>query len=206
MHWSSLIWRTSLVVQTVKHLSTMWKTWVRSLCWEDPLEKEMAIHSSSIAWKIPWTEEPGRLQSMGLQRVRHDWVTSLSFPFSYLSKRWFASFCFQKIQNKNVTLSVWFSHSVVSDSFQHHKLQHARPPCPSPTPGVYQTHGHWVGDAIQPSHPPPSPSPPALNLSWHQGLFKWVSSLHHVAKVLEFQLQHQSLQWTPRTDLLKKRT
>ena len=68
----------SLVAQTVKRLSTMWETWVRSLGPEDPLEKEMAIHSSTIAWKIPWTEEPGRLQSKGLQRVRHDWATSLS--------------------------------------------------------------------------------------------------------------------------------
>ena len=65
-----------------------------------------------------------------------------------------------------------------------------------------QTHVHRVGDAIQSSHPLSSPSLPALNLSQHQGLFKWVNSLHQVAKVLEFQLQHQSLQWTPRTDLL----
>ena len=64
--------KTPLVAQTVKRLSTMWETWVRSLGWEDPLEKEMAIHSSTIAWKIPWTEEPGRLQSMGSQRVGHD--------------------------------------------------------------------------------------------------------------------------------------
>ena len=56
--------------------------------------------------------------------------------------------------------------------------------------------------SIHPSHPLLSPSPPAFNLSQHQGHFKWVSSLHHVAKVLEFQLQHQSFQWTPRTDLL----
>ena len=62
-----------------------------------------------------------------------------------------------------------------------------------------QTHVHCVGDAIQPSHPLSSFSPPALNLSQHQGLFQWVSSPHQVAKVLEFQLQHQSLQWTPRT-------
>ena len=66
-----IIW-TSLVAQTVKRLSTMRETWVRSLGREDPLEKEIAIHSSTIAWKIPWTEEPGRLQSMGLQRVGHD--------------------------------------------------------------------------------------------------------------------------------------
>ena len=69
-------------------------------------------------------------------------------------------------------------------------------------PESTQTHVHWVGDVIQPSHPPSSPSPPALNLSQHQGLFQWVSSSHQVAKVLEFQLQHQSFQWIPRTDLL----
>ena len=60
------------LAQTVKRMSTMWEAGVRSLGWEDPLEKEMAIHSSTIAWKIPWTEEPGRLQSTGLQRVGHD--------------------------------------------------------------------------------------------------------------------------------------
>ena len=60
------------MAQTVKRLSTMQETGVRSLGREDPLEKEMAIHSSTIAWKIPRTEEPGRLQSMGSQRVRHD--------------------------------------------------------------------------------------------------------------------------------------
>ena len=69
-------------------------------------------------------------------------------------------------------------------------------------PEFTQTHVHRVGDAIQPSHPLSSPSPPAFNLSQHQGLFQWVNSLHEVAKVLGFQLQHQSFQWTPRTDLL----
>ena len=63
---------TSLVGQRLKHLPAMRETWVQSLGWEDPLEKEMAIYPSTIAWKIPWTEEPGRLQSMGSQRVRHD--------------------------------------------------------------------------------------------------------------------------------------
>ena len=62
----------SLVAQTVKRLSTMRETRVRALGWEDPLEKEMAIHSCTLAWKIPWTEEPGRLQSMGSQRVGLD--------------------------------------------------------------------------------------------------------------------------------------
>ena len=72
----------------------------------------------------------------------------------------------------------------------HHKL-----------PEFTQTHVHWVCDAIQPSHLLLSHSPPAPNPSQHQGLFQWVNSLHEVAKVLEFQLQHQSFQWTPRTDL-----
>ena len=62
----------SLVAQTVKHLPAMLETRVQSMGWEDPLEKEMATHSSTLAWKIPWTEEPGSLQSMGLQRVGHD--------------------------------------------------------------------------------------------------------------------------------------
>ena len=69
-------------------------------------------------------------------------------------------------------------------------------------PEFTQTHVHWVGDAIQSSHPLSFPSLPALNLSQHQGLFKWVSSWHQVAKVLEFQLQHQSFQWIFRTDFL----
>ena len=60
------------MAQVVKRLSTMWETPVRSLGWEDTLGKEMAIHSRTIAWKIPWTEEPGRLQPMGSQRVGHD--------------------------------------------------------------------------------------------------------------------------------------
>ena len=66
-----MLW-TSLVAQMVKRLSTMWETWVLALGWEDPLEKEMAIHSSTIAWKIPWREEPGKVQSMGSQRVGYD--------------------------------------------------------------------------------------------------------------------------------------
>ena len=62
----------SLVAQRVKPLPAMQETWVRSLGWEDSLEKEMATHSSILAWRIPWTEEPGRPQPMGSRRVRHD--------------------------------------------------------------------------------------------------------------------------------------
>ena len=69
---------TSLVAQRVKCLPTTRDTQVQSLGWEDLLEKETATHSSILAWKIPWLEEPGRLQSKGSQRVRHDWVTSIN--------------------------------------------------------------------------------------------------------------------------------
>ena len=92
MEWKLVeaLWKAlgaSLVAQTVKLLPAMWKTWVQSMGWEDPLEKEMATHSSTLAWKIPWMEEPGRLQSMGLQKVRHNWVNSLYVKqYSFLKK------------------------------------------------------------------------------------------------------------------------
>ena len=73
--------KTSLVAQMVKHLPTMWETRVQSLDWEDLLEKEMATHSSNLARKIPWMEEPGRLQSMGSQRVR-TLLNDFTFTFS----------------------------------------------------------------------------------------------------------------------------
>ena len=68
--WRSF--RASLVAQRLKHLPGMQETWVRSLGWEDPLEKEMATHTSTLAWRIPWREEPGGLQSMGSQGVGHN--------------------------------------------------------------------------------------------------------------------------------------
>ena len=71
-HLSTRILRASLVAQMKKNLPAMQETWVRSLGWEDLLEKEMATHSSILAWRIPWTEEPDRLQSMGSQRVGHN--------------------------------------------------------------------------------------------------------------------------------------
>ena len=100
--------------------------------------------------------------------------------------------------------SVQFSRSVVSYFLRPHESQHARPPSPSPTPRVHvQTHVHRVGDAIQPSHPLSSPSPPASNPSQHQSLFQCINSSHEVTKVLEFQLQHHSFQRNPRAELLQ---
>ena len=79
---SPLAVSTSLLTRTVKHLPAIRETWVWSLGWEDPLEKEMAPHSSTLAWRIPWTEEPGGLQSTESQRVGHNWGTSLSLGVS----------------------------------------------------------------------------------------------------------------------------
>ena len=95
--------------------------------------------------------------------------------------------------------SVQFSCSVMSNYFRPHGLQHARPPCPSPTPRVYSNTCPLSWWCHPTSHPLSSPSPPAFNLAQHQDLF---SSSHQVAQVLEFQLQHQSFQWIFRTDFL----
>ena len=98
--------------------------------------------------------------------------------------------------------SIQFSHSVVSTLCDPMNCSMSGLPNHHQLPDSTQTYVHWIGDAIQPFHPLSSPSPPALNLSQHQSLFKWVSSSHEVAKVLEFQLQYQFFQWTPRTGLL----
>ena len=190
----------------------MRETWVQFLHQENPLEKGRAVHSSILAWKTPWTEEPDGLQSMESQRVGHNWAAN-TFTFTlgpletYLHSAW-------QIWDTSLPVSdpswlVWV------DSVQFNSVAQSCPTLCDPmnhsTPGLpdhhqlpksTQTHVHWVSDAIQPSHPLLSPSPPALNLSQHQGLFKWLSSSYQVAKVLEFQLQHQSFQGTLRTDLL----
>ena len=98
-------------------------------------------------------------------------------------------------------LSVNFQFSSVTQScpIPCDPMNHSTPGLPvhHQLPEFTQTHVHWVGDAIQPSHPLLPPSPPALNPSQHWSLFQWVNSSHEVAKVLDFQLQHQSFQWTP---------
>ena len=102
-----------------------------------------------------------------------------------------------------IAISVQFSSATHSCPTVYNPMNRSMPGLPvhHQLPEFTQTRVHRVGDAIQPSHPLSSPSPPAPNPSQHQGLFQWVSSSHEVAKVLELQLQHQSFQWTSRTDL-----
>ena len=119
--------------------------------------------------------------------MMHDCITHI-FPYSPTLLDW--------------APSVQFSRSVVSYSLQPHESRHARPPCPSQTPRGYSNPcplSRWCHPAIPSSVVPFSSRPQSFQ---YQGLFQWVSSSHEVAKVLEFQLQHQSFQWTPRTDLL----
>ena len=128
------IW-ASLVVQMIKNLPVMQETQVWSLDGEDPMEKGMAMNSSIFACRIPGTEEPSELQSMGSQRVRHDWATN-----TYKDKT--CSKCLgndgqQHHYSSNLRCYLLlFSHSVMSNSLWPHGLQHARLPCPSLPPGV----------------------------------------------------------------------
>ena len=145
---------------------------------------------SSCQWGFPWSP-----------CLRQQILTSyLSHPHSNSATKPLPSLIFHSILPSWDALSIFllllFRRLVVSDSLQVHGLQHTRPPCPSPSPSKHefaQTHVHWVGDAIQPYYTLPSSFPFPFNLSQQQGLFKWVSSSHQVAKVLE--LQHQSLKW-----------
>jgi len=133
-----------------------------------PLEEGMATHSNILAWRIPRIEESGGLQSMGLQRIGHDLVTKPP-PHEVTSVQ------FSSVAQSCPTLCDPMNHSTPGLPV-HHQL-----------PEFTQTHIHRVSDAIQPSHPLSSPSPPAPNPSQHQSLFQWVNSSHEVAKALESQ-------------------
>ena len=131
----------------------MQETWVPSLGWEDPLEKKMATHSSILAWKTSWTEEPGGLQSMGSQRVRHNWVTNTYLLHgahivlaadNKLASNWLLLCCL--VAKSCPTLCEPMDCSTPGFPV-HYLLEFA------------QIHVHWVSDVIQPSHPLSSPSP-----------------------------------------------
>ena len=134
----------------------------------------MVSYFSILAWRIPWAEEPSGLQSMESQRVRYDWLSIHTHNISDKEVVQFSS-----VAQLCPTLCDPMDCSTPGFPV-HHQL-----------PEFTRTHVHWVGDAIQLSHPLPSSSPPTFNLSQHQGLFQGVSSSHQEAKILEFQLQHQ---------------
>ena len=151
--------------QMVKNLPAMPETWVLSQGWEDPLKKGMATHSSILAWRILWTEEPGRLQSMGSQRVRHDWAsfihfTSLHFMMAKSIKKKISTTVAKR------TLDSWEMWAVsVEFAVSREKwltlLCAAQPPLPLPSQGL------WQRDAAAPSadFPPPSLAQPTSHKS-----------------------------------------
>ena len=153
----------------------------------------MCVGSSTVHWLRKWVLGTGLLAIPETNLL--GWVF-LTFLKEDQTQAWMIS------KTNTAFGSVQFSCSVVSDFLRPYEPKHARPPCPSQLLESTQTHVHRVDDAIQPSYPLSSPFPPALNLSQHQGLFQWVSSSHQVAKVLQFQPQHQSFQWTHKTGLL----
>ena len=174
----------------------MQETQVWSLVWDDPMEKDMATHSSSFAWRIPWTEEHGGLQSTGLQRVGHDWVTN---THTWVYSLVFVHMCVcvggRELEGEkspmNISKIYYQIRSVAQLCLTLCDPMNCSTPClpvRHQLPEFTQTHVHRVGDAIQPSHPLSSPSPLAPNPSQHQSLLQWVNSSHEAAKVLEFQL------------------
>ena len=171
------------------------------------IETETATHSSILSWEIPWTKESGGLQFMGSQRFGHELATEQKYMrwgvlINSMGGSFYSVYHIILLYTINILqfyLPVVLQFSSVTQScltlcnpmncsmpgfLAHHQF-----------PEHTQTHDHRLGDAIQPSHPLSSPFPSAFNRFQHQGPFQQVSSSHQVAKVLEFQLQHESFQW-----------
>jgi len=145
------------------------------------MDKAMATHSSTLAWKIPQTEEPGRLQSMESLRVRHNWATSLSlFTFMHWRRKWQPTPVFLPGESQGrwglVGCHLWGRTESDTNKSDWSNLAAA-------AAEFAQTYVHWVSDVFQLSHPLSAPSPPVFSLSQHQGLFQWVGSSHQVDKV-----------------------
>ena len=213
-----------LVTREKEHFLQRWK-W----SWEGYINKEpMAFH-----WLSPCWEKGGTfLLPVELSYCHRVWelpilvsqifLIRFLFVHFYISLFWPSSFSesilvnqvwsflvltafFPSMLRKSFpAYLVLFSHSVVSDSLRLMDCSMPDLPVLHYLPELVQTHVHWVGDAILPSHPLPSLSPTDFNLSQHQGLFQWVGSSHQMAKLLELELQlhHQSFQWTFRVDFL----
>ena len=142
-----------------------------------------------MIFKICWVKKSKAYRKSSILKTYTSKCLYMHKTFPEGNEKLLAIFDYRKgidIWDKMEFSSVQFSCSVMSDSLRPHELQHARPPCLSPTPRVHSNSFHRVSDAIQPSHPLLSPSPPAPNPSQHQSLFQWVNSSHEVTKVLEY--------------------
>ena len=175
---------------TVKNPPEMQETQVWSLGCEDPLEREVATHCSILAWEIPWTERSlAGYSSWGHRELDRIWqlkqqqwlVMLIILPCAYL---------------------LLYSHRVVSDSLTPWTASCQASLSFTISQSLLKLMSIELVMPFQPSHLLSPPSPPALSLPQHQGLFQWVSSLHQVAKVLELHLQHQSFRWIFRVDFL----
>ena len=152
--------------------------------WYQEWDLWVSFHLSTVDWRRATNCQPYINDQSKVPSDDHSWTTACQ------SHQVLFSVHFSSVGQSCLTLCDSMDCSTLGLPV-HHQL-----------PELIQTPVHWVGDAIQPSHPLLSPSPPAFNLSQHQDLFRRVSSSHQVVKGLEFQFQHWSFQWTPRTDLL----
>ena len=200
------------LAQQAKNLPAMQEMWVRSLGWEVPLEEGMATHSSILAWRMPWTEEPGH-SSQGWKDLDTT-ATLLNFLevqgsgiCQHVLLKVTTCYCIINIlplRKRPLQTLVQFSCCHIqllnwsTPSFPvHHQASlsiiNSQSLLKLMSIELVMLSNHLILSSL---------SPPAFNLSQHKGLFQWVSSSHHVAKVLELQLQHQSFQWMFRTNIL----
>ena len=175
--------------ESVSHSVVSNSLWPHGLAHQAPLSMEFSRQEHGSGLPFP---SPGSLPDQGLNLgLLH--CRQILYHLSQQGSSWKAIYIcmcqFSSVVQSCLTLCNPMDCSTPGLPVHHQLLELA------------QTHVYWVSDATQPSHPLSSPSPPILNLSQHQGLFKWVSSSHQVSKVLAFHLQHQSFQWIFRTDL-----
>ena len=163
------------------------------------------LPTAQVSYMLKSSIQPN-LTFTGHQQQRQEGAQKSSYSLTYINiphqKMYSSGWEMVSFYSFDLHFSQFSSVTQSCPTLRSHGLQYTRLPCHHQLPESTQTHTHWVGDAIQPSHPLLSLSLPAINLSQHHGLFKWASSLHQVAKVLEFPLQHQSFQWIFRTDFL----
>ena len=177
---------TSTLIQVTLHFTWTISTAIELIyCfWPCPLPSPLFLHPFNHSLEVTSSRKASLLTFLQYPKL----LQSQHFSNCVDLITWANSFKKAKVVSLlliKVSILLLFSRSVVSNSLWPHGLQHARLPWPSLSPGVYSNYVHWVTDTIQPSQPLSSPSPPAFNLSQHQGLFQWVSSLHQVTKVLQ---------------------